>query len=324
MEDVCDLPTAMMDEEDPSRPLAMRRSTEPALSVTSPTPLTAIPVRPRTRSPYARSHLRTHSSTSLSPAPPMTRAQSSPNVDALSYLQITKHTRPSSPHFSPGRHQSPLRRPIEDGYSSFAGGLDVSETISENAELEIPARIITEPDGITPSSPFSIHQTFPRTRRRPSSPLYGILSSPQHGSSSSLRTSTSSPTLATKFNEAYPSSYSIPSSSMPSTPTSFRSRSPSMSSLETIPDSPDAEEAAQEADGIARLQEAPDGEAEVEKGGSGLRRGSLDVPGKGTGRILLGTNGCGPAYGSRDKRKRWSVCGAEVRGDLDLETIWED
>lgn len=28
--------------------------------------------------------------------------------------------------------------------------------------------------------------------------------------------------------------------------------------------------------------------------------------------------------GSRDKRKRWSVCGAEGRGDLDLETIWED
>jgi hypothetical protein len=30
------------------------------------------------------------------------------------------------------------------------------------------------------------------------------------------------------------------------------------------------------------------------------------------------------AFGSRDKRKRWSVCGAERRGDLDLETIWED
>ncbi len=28
--------------------------------------------------------------------------------------------------------------------------------------------------------------------------------------------------------------------------------------------------------------------------------------------------------GRGDKRKRWSVCGAERRGDLDLETIWED
>jgi hypothetical protein len=27
---------------------------------------------------------------------------------------------------------------------------------------------------------------------------------------------------------------------------------------------------------------------------------------------------------STEKRKRWSVCGAERRGDLDLETIWED
>ena len=25
-----------------------------------------------------------------------------------------------------------------------------------------------------------------------------------------------------------------------------------------------------------------------------------------------------------DKRKRWSVCGAEKRGDLELETIWEE
>ena len=30
------------------------------------------------------------------------------------------------------------------------------------------------------------------------------------------------------------------------------------------------------------------------------------------------------AAGRGDKRKRWSVCGAERRGDLDLETIWED
>jgi hypothetical protein len=29
-------------------------------------------------------------------------------------------------------------------------------------------------------------------------------------------------------------------------------------------------------------------------------------------------------FGARDKRKRWSVCGAEKRGDLNLETIWED
>ena len=111
------------------------------------------------------------------------------------------------------------------------------------------------------------------------------------------------------------------SSSIPSTPTSFRSRSPSISSLETIEDSPDAEQEAQEADTIARLKAAVDKETERE---SARRRGSLDVPGQTSGRMMLGTNGFGLAYGSRDKRKRWSVCGAERRGDLDLETIWED
>ena len=95
---------------------------------------------------------------------------------------------------------------------------------------------------------------------------------------------------------------------MPSTPTSI-----SISSLETIPDSPDAEEAALEAEKIAQLKAAAEaaekGETAESKGRSGL-----DAPFRGR---VLGSN-------SRDKRKRWSVCGAERRGDLDLETIWED
>jgi len=32
----------------------------------------------------------------------------------------------------------------------------------------------------------------------------------------------------------------------------------------------------------------------------------------------------GSRWGAGDKRKRWSVCGGEKRGDLDLETIWEE
>jgi len=90
----------------------------------------------------------------------------------------------------------------------------------------------------------------------------------------------------------------------------MRSRSPSISSLETIPDTPDAEEAAIEADRIAQLKAA----AEAVEGEDGKGRGNLDMPAR--GRTLGG--------GSRDKRKRWSVCGAERRGDIDLETIWED
>jgi hypothetical protein len=97
---------------------------------------------------------------------------------------------------------------------------------------------------------------------------------------------------------------------VPSTPTSARSRSPSISSLETIPDSPDAEEAALEAERIAQLKAA----ADAAEGGESKGRSGLDVPVR--GRTL--------GFGSRDKRKRWSVCGAERRGDLDLETIWED
>ncbi|KAI6783717.1 uncharacterized protein J7T54_001593 [Emericellopsis cladophorae] len=90
--------------------------------------------------------------------------------------------------------------------------------------------------------------------------------------------------------------------------------SPSNSScLETIPDSPDAEEAALEAERVAQLKAA----AEAAEGGDsadGKSRGALDVPAR--GRTMT--------FGSRDKRKRWSVCGAERRGDIDLETIWED
>lgn len=82
--------------------------------------------------------------------------------------------------------------------------------------------------------------------------------------------------------------------------------------METIPDSPDAEEAALEAERISQLKaaaEAADGDPSDPKG-----KNNLDVP----------TRGRTMTFGPRDKRKRWSVCGAERRGDLDLETIWED
>lgn len=92
----------------------------------------------------------------------------------------------------------------------------------------------------------------------------------------------------------------------------MRSRSPSISSLETIPDDQDAEAEAIETDRIAKLKAAADRESE---GTEGVRRSSLDVPG-GSGRTF--------GFGKRDARKRWSVCGAERRQDLDLETIWED
>lgn len=107
---------------------------------------------------------------------------------------------------------------------------------------------------------------------------------------------------------------------MPSTPSSFRSRSPSISSLETIPDSPDAE---QEAEQIAKLSKAAfDREKELSgEGGGSSGEEEVDSVGRRRGR---GRGRKGIGGGGKEERKRWSVCGAERRGDLDLETIWED
>lgn len=133
-----------------------------------------------------------------------------------------------------------------------------------------------------------------------------------------------------KYNEPHPSqllhhyaSSSSFSTSIPSTPTSARSRSPSISSLDTIEDAPEEEEESEaqlELERIERLKlaaeraEAGEGD-ESDDGGDGgrsrRRNGSLDMPRfRGLGR------------GS--ERKRWSICGGERRADLDLETIWED
>jgi hypothetical protein len=106
------------------------------------------------------------------------------------------------------------------------------------------------------------------------------------------------------------------SSSVPTTPSSIRSRSPSISSLETIPDAPAAEEAALEAERIAQLKAAADA-ADRSETNEGKKQVTLDT-------MLSRGRRLGPSIGSRDKSKRWSVCGAERRGDLDLETIWED
>ncbi|MCJ1243139.1 hypothetical protein MMC30_000336 [Trapelia coarctata] len=302
-------PQLLMAAEEESRPQALRRSTEPDMATTSPFQFNKpLPLRSRNRSPYARAHVRSRSSASSLTSPPMVHAHSSPIVDTFGHVHMAPNARPSSPLFVPSRRQSPLRRPLEETYPT----LEIDQTISETQELDLTPRPQQDSEGY-PNSPLSIHYTFPRSRRRPSSPLYHLVQSPSFITSSPLHTSSSSPTLATKFNESYPSSLS----SVPSTPTSFRSRSPSISSLETIPDSPDAEEAAQEADMVARLKAAAEreesGEADGDREGR-FRRGSLDVPGRGSGGVL----------GLRDKRKRWSVCGAERRGDLDLETIWED
>ena len=287
------------------RPCTPRRATAPDATDTpspfSSLPSATLPLRPRTRSPFTRGHARSRSSGSLLRAPQMARTQSSP-VPETTYR--SSFPRPASPLGPPGRHRSPMRKPSEESFSSFGNDLDIDQTISENAELEVTPRASTDFDNMPPSPSFSSHHTFPRSRRRPISPFNQLQQGP-FTPKSPLRASASTPSLANShYNETYPASYSISSSST-STPTSVRSRSPSISSLETIPDSPDAE---LEAENIARLKAAADRE---EQGEEGVRR-------------RLSFNSDTGLRGLRDKRKRWSVCGAERRGDLDLETIWED
>ncbi|OJD33202.1 basic proline-rich protein [Diplodia corticola] len=286
-----------------SRPETPRRCTDP-----SPSSLLSPHMSPQTRnrSSYARPHLR---STSLS-APIMTRAHSSPTpMSPTSTMNSAAIPRPSSPMRSPARVRASLK--FDESYPpSSAPAVSDIGIISEEQELDFaPRRSLDGPAAIT----MHAGNTFGRQRRRPMSPLHST-NSPFSGSSPSTP-SQPSPTLsATKFNEPFPAAYpsSHSSSSVPSTPTSMRSRSPSISSLETIEDSPDAEEAAIEADKIARMEAAAKA---AERGGDGMRRSSLDVP---------RARPMGFSMNSRDKRKRWSVCGAEKRGDLDLETIWED
>lgn len=302
------------DSESLARPAMARRATAPE-PPNNPTtirkPLTpTASLHSRNSSPFRKTHQRSKSSASSLSAPQMTRAHSSPGSETEERLLAPIFIRPASPLGPPGRHQSPLRRSSDEQYPSCGEQVDIGETISEHSELHLTPRTAINLDGAPSSPSFSSPHTFPRVRRRPTSPFHPGSQSISRAAipAVALRTSTSSPSLsATKFNEPYPLNYSFSSSSVPSTPTSFRSRSPSISSLETIPDSPDAE---LEAENVARLKAAADKENEVEANDGVRRRGSGEMMGR-------------PEL-MRDKGKRWSVCGAERRGDLDLETIWED
>ncbi|KAL6247977.1 hypothetical protein RBB50_005325 [Rhinocladiella similis] len=263
------------------------------------------PTRVRGTSPPRR--IRPLSVGSIPNAPPMQRAHSSPGVDASGrYVTPYGHIRrPSSPLHS-GRRRSPLRSAAEDAYPRDPtwSGLSIEPNIPENEELELSGEVeFSQP---SPMSSFS--NTFPRSRRRTNIPLHQSASAPslyvRSASPMSGRTSPSPSFVQQKLsNEPYPN-YSVSSaSSVPSTPTSLRSRSPSISSLETIEDSPDAEEAALLEEAVAKMK-GEDAEtfesrrkSSMEQRGSNLR--------------------------SNKERKRWSVCGAERRADFSLAPIEE-
>ncbi|KAI1500089.1 hypothetical protein F5X99DRAFT_257067 [Biscogniauxia marginata] len=294
-------PTAVIPTLDLNRkPANLRRSTEPT-SPSSPLWPTAasLPYRPRTTSPLSGSHTRSKSVASLA-TPTMGRTRSMPGVDGAGRILYPPLVRPASPSGSPSRHRMP-RKPVDDVFPP------TSPVRSSVLDGERRLAELNNSPATGPTSASSIsHRRTTSPLRHPTYSTVGTNSTP--GTPSSVA---SSPTY--RF-EGSSSSYYFPSyhtsSSVSSTPSSVRSRSPSISSLETIPDSPDAEEAALEADRIAQLK----ADADAVEGGDAKGRSSLDAPIRGR---TLGIN-------SRDKRKRWSVCGAERRGDLDLETIWED
>lgn len=287
------------------KPLNYRRSTEPSptASPTSPSWLsaTALPYRPRAASPLGggSSHVRSRSAASL--APLMGRTQSMPGVNGAGHLLYSPLLRPQSPSGSPGRVRLP-RKAVDEVFPTSPARISVHDPDRNPSDRGMSPNL-----GVT-------NVNTPRLRR-PSSPLRHMVHS-NTGSAAAVSTTPSSMASSPSYrsldslSNSYGYAAAYPSSSVPSTPTSTRSRSPSISSLETIPDSPDAEEAALEAERIAQLKAA----ADAADGGEPKGRSSLDVPSR--GRTL--------GFGARDKRKRWSVCGAERRQDLDLETIWED
>ena len=318
-------------------PVTPQRSTEPTASPSSLSPhlpfSTPSISRPRNRSPFSRSHLRSRSSAGSLTPPAMIRAHSMPVVDTGGRIIMPTSVRPPSPLGPAGPNRASSRRfrdepfPGSGGYRSAL--TDTGGRPADNANSEKASKNEIFPNG--QNGPTFSGNNF-QLRHRPASPLRQLSQPPSFGGFSSPAWTNSSPIPNhTKYNEPHPLSSNYPgsfssNSSMPSTPTSCRSRSPSISSLETIEDSPDAEEAALEAERLAKIKAAADAAKAAANGPapddmSPHRRTSLDVPGPG-GRA--GVIGLGPGFGSRDKRKRWSVCGAERRGDLDLETIWED
>ena len=291
--------------DSPRKPPTLRRSTDPSpSSPVSPSwnGPSALPYRPRTTSPLSgSSHMRSKSTASL--APPMARTQSMPGVNGAGHILYPPLVRPQSPAGSPSRVRIP-RKPVDEAMPPPSP----TRTSVLDPERRVPERSSSPSLGVAGVGSLG-------RARRPSSPLRQMATSstgslPPPSSTPSSVASSPSYRPYDSLSDSYSFSAAFPSSSVPSTPISARSRSPSISSLETIPDSPDAEEAALEAERIAQLKAA----ADAADGGDSKGKGNPDTPTR--GRTL--------GFGSRDKRKRWSVCGAERRQDLDLETIWED
>ncbi|KAK0888737.1 resistance to lethality of mkk1p386 overexpression, partial [Friedmanniomyces endolithicus] len=247
----------------------------------------------RNRSPYNRSHLRSRSgNAALLSAPAMTRAHSMPNPHISRSALAENGTvagpttstnappppaAPRSPMRTPARVRSPFRE--DGGYAppppprspGFATGGAI-ESIQEDSELDTST--LGHHDTLGPLPQVPAMASFSRSgslRRRSASPLHSLTQAPpttastnMHSDSHTMYSSsaTNSPSLGPqRFTESYPTlhhygSTSSFASSVPSTPTSVRSRSrsPSISSLDTLDEAPNMESEALEADQLERLK----------------------------------------------------------------------
>lgn len=313
----------------PKRPQGMRSITEPSPSTMLQSYFMNQPGKPlassssspsRTRSPLARSHMRSRSSGSGMAAPVMIRAHSMPAVHTTTRTYDCDAVSPlpsQSPQRSPARARSPFvaedntsHPPRSPRWFELSNGGPI-ESIQEDSELDLTPRSSTA----LPLMPLPpMRSASAPLRRRPASPLYSA-APPTPTSTPGGIDPSGSPVLGpARYNETIPSSFSLHHyasnssfSSMSSTPSSARSRSPSISSLDTIEDEPDAESEALEADRLWRLSLREKGEQGEDGTDESYKR-----------------RGFGFGRGRNTERKRWSVCGAERRADLDLETIWED
>ncbi|KAL4906183.1 hypothetical protein BDW74DRAFT_177206 [Aspergillus multicolor] len=301
------------------------RSIPTTMSMSTST-VTSTPSRP----PFPRSHIRSRSLADHPDVPVMIRAHSSPGLDSRGrYIFVNGRGSPANMNMNMGENTPKRYLPLQLSTAapdSFEPMMlhrkNISETISEHAELDTSGSSSSSSSSSSIStsdfyltSPVPAHSTPRLGRRRPSSPLHVPQTPTSNGNGSPLSSANSSPViLNSRFNESFPSYSASSASSMPSTPTSLRSRSPSISSLETIPDIPDAEAEAIEADRIAALKAAADRADETETDANNVNRR----------RNISDMSGPSSFTNTRSGRKRWSVCGAERRQDLDLETIWED
>ncbi|RKF78208.1 hypothetical protein GcM1_213031 [Golovinomyces cichoracearum] len=265
-------------------------------------------------------HLRP--SNNVSQPPSMVRAQSMPVYNSVNLMVNSPTRRSAGLRGTVPRMRSP-RKPIDEVFVGFPNLPNSS--LPRNLDLVSGNESPTSDTLVGSNSPTNTNNATYFRSRRPESPRLSLQKLPTSSSNLSPSASfTYQPSMySSRINDQnYNSNYchsgsvSYPGSlshSIPSTPTSTRSRSSSISSLETIPDSPDAEEAALIADQIS--------DPEIDAG----ILDSFEVPKR---RILRDINsGRARVLGTgfiREKRKRWSVCGGERRGDLNLDTIWED